>query len=163
MSEQTLTDRRTNLSPTEALNREWRANKAASDQSVAALDDVVRGEGITSEQRAALVDELVAAIPDSQLLENRETPTTDRVVVERLEDGVMLRIPTRLWREQPLGVLCRPVHHRVNGEGSAIFANVYPFSATVHEETMPTAHVGLRIVPTALWLERRYEQGLPLM
>ena len=140
---------------TKQMNRAWRADKSPSEASQAALREVVETGTLSDEARDAVVSELADSIPDALYDHDRDAAKKSSLpTVERRGDGIYLRIPKELFHSQPLGVICRPVHHRVNGEGSAVIADSFPRSETVAEDVMPVEHIVLHIVPTAVWLNR---------
>lgn len=136
-------------------NRAWRKDFEPSEESQAALQEVIETGSLSNEAREAVIDELVEAIPERQRDLNRDAGENGLFSAVRVvNDGIELRISKRLFKQQPLGVICRPVHHRVNGEGSAVITDVCPRSADVDSEIMAVEHISLHIVPMPVWLNR---------
>jgi hypothetical protein len=104
-----------------------------------------------------LVDELWTACKERHRKRSFCDPNNGRgILAERKDDGVLFRITTKLWREQPSGVLYgHDLYDLINKEGRAVLADVYPRSFSVASDVMPHEHVAVKIVPTEIWLEQR--------
>lgn len=136
-------------------NRAWRKSFEPSEVSQAALQEVIETGSLSDEAREAVIDELAEAVPERQRDLDRYPGENGLFsVVKVVNDGIELRISKRLWKQQPLGVICRPVHHRVNGEGSAVIKDVCPRSADVNPEIMALEHISIHVVPMPVWLNR---------
>lgn len=137
------------------MNRAWREQHPPSETSQAAFQSVIETGSLSDEAHEAVVNELTEAIKPRLFNHDRE-PGENRLMsaAERRDDGVSLRISNRLFYQQPLGVISREVHHRVNGEGSAVIVDACPRSETVAEDIMAIEHIELHVIPMPVWLNR---------
>jgi len=74
--------------------------------------------------------------------------------VSRHYDGIHLHISEKLYHQQPIGVLLRPINDAVRKAGEALITDVCPRSETVESEIMPAKHYKLTIEPTPVWLAK---------
>lgn len=134
----------------EQMNKSYRADKLPSEQTADAFQAVTATGEIDDATKTELIDELYDAAAEDTVTE----PPSESALLERTRDGVRLRVSVSLWRQQPLGVICKPLQHRVNGEGSAVLDDVVPRSADVAAGVFPAEHVALEVVPLPVWLSR---------
>lgn len=109
------------------------------------------------DQSDSLLDSLWDACPDR--LKRRAFTNPDNglgILAERRENHVLFRVTTKLWRQQPFGVLFgSEISRRVYKEGSVVIANVYPRSANVASGKLPQKHIAIEVMPTEVWLAER--------
>jgi len=120
---------------------------------------------LPEETRIELIEALWDRIPESQTetpvdpWASPTTPSSDegnglaRVFVKHY-DHIALHVSEQLWRQQPIGVLLRPINDEVRKAGEAIVTRTTPRSPDVEADVMPASHYKLQIEPMPLWLEK---------
>jgi hypothetical protein len=86
-------------------------------------------------------------------------PTDDEgnglgIAVIRDDYGIDIRVSEKLYHQQPIGVLLRPIDDAVRKRGEALITDVCPRSADVTPEVMPAKHYSLRVEPLPCWLAK---------
>lgn len=76
------------------------------------------------------------------------------LAVTRNEFGIKLHISKKLFHQQPIGVLLRPIQNEVLQRGEALITDVTPRSGNVEPDVMPCYHYNIDIEPTPVWLSK---------
>lgn len=134
-----------------------------SDLHKEAMATVLRGNELSDEMVEKLVDRLYEPFSDDtkDLPVDPFEPTLTREegnglgsAVVRNRYSVDLHISEKLYSQQPIGVLLRPINDNVRKKGEAVITDTTPRSDDVVPEIMPARHFKLRIEPMPLWMEK---------
>lgn len=157
MPELTATQRR-------AMNEQYRDGHEPSELHQRAFRQVLRGEGISEEDRKAMIDRLYEPFKDRHKdlpvdpweasLPTKEQGNGLATAVVRNEYSINLHISEELYRQQPIGVLLRPINDDVRKKGEALITDTCPRTAEVEDHVMPAEHFKLTIEPLPLWFEK---------
>jgi len=139
---------------------------------IAAYKQALRGETIPVEARTEMIDRLYESFPESDKDHPVDPwepilPTDDEGnglgrAVTRDEYHINVHISDKLYHQQPLGVLLRPINDAVRKAGEALVTDVTPRAEDVESGIMPAYHYKLRVEPLPLWLEKWIgENGYP--
>lgn len=72
---------------------------------------------------------------------------------------ITVHVSERLYHQQPIGVLLRPITDEVFRAGEALITDVCPRSAEVEADVMPARHYCLKIEPLPAWLSKFIGEG----
>lgn len=162
-----------NRSQSERQNQQYRSNSEPSALHQAAFEDALQTGDVAEEAAQEMVDRLYDPWPGG----NKETPRdpTESTLpnadgnglskaVVRHDHSIAVHISEKLYQQQPIGVLLRPVNEAVRQAGEALITDVTPRSVDVEADVMPATHYKLTITPTPIWLTWWVgENGYPLI
>ena len=123
----------------------------------------LRGENITDDQRTELINRLYRKFSASKKELGKE-PASNGLMknVQRKEYSIQLNISEKLFHQQPIGVLLRPINDEVRKRGEAIITSIDPYSEDVEPNVMPHYHYKITITPMPLFIEMWMgENGYP--
>jgi len=120
------------------------------------MNTITESSPVDRKRRKELVDDLWSACKEHHKRDFSDPDNGLGILTERHSDGVLYRVTTKLWKQQPFGVLYgHEIHKRKDEEGSVIIDSIYPRSATVASDVMPQEHMAVKFVPTEIWLAER--------
>lgn len=141
----------------------YRAERPSELHRVA-MQQVLTEGGVAEDAIEEMVDRLYDPQPDRRTdlpVDPFEPtlPTQDEgnglgSAVTRNEFGITLHISEKLFHQQPIGVLLRPITNAVSQRGEAMITDVYPRSEDVEPGIMPCYHYNIEIEPTPVWLAK---------
>jgi len=140
---------------TRRANERYREGATPSETHRKAYRQAVTTGDVDEDLVADMVDRLYEPWSEDRKQPIRRATENDRaLVVERHEYGVYVRVSERLYKEQPDGVLLRPVNDAVTRRGEAFVEDVTPRSETVADYIMPVYHFRFDVRPVPLWVSK---------
>lgn len=164
-----------NLTPDQMRNmNDLYRDEEPAEVFVNAFQDVIKGKSVSSEQREEMITHLFDQFSDKTKEKPKEPfePTLSRQdpgtgnglakVVTKDTYYIKLHISDKLYKQQPVGVLLRPIDDNVKKKGEAIITSTSPRSEDVATQIMPAYHWTLKIEPLPLHFEKWIgEDGYP--
>ena len=150
---------------TREMNNNYRDEEPA-EVFINAFQNAIKGKPISDEQREKMITHLFDQFSDSCKEKPKDpfepTLSTDEPgsgnglakVVTRDKYYIKLHISDKLYTQQPIGVLLRPIDNNVRKKGEAIVTRTTPRSEDVETNIMPAYHWNLKIEPLPLYLEK---------
>jgi hypothetical protein len=143
-------------------NNQYR-DKKPSSLHTAAYRAVLNGETVPERELTEMVDRLYEPFPDHT--KNHPVDPFETVLEEDTGNGlgkavtchercIEIHISSKLFRQQPIGVLLRPINDAVRKKGEATITSIEPRSDSVEADIMPAEHVKLTIEPLPIWLNK---------
>lgn len=132
---------------------------------IEAFEQAIRLGGVDGDLREQMVDSLYLAFPERKRELGGE-PADNGLMknVERREFELRVNVSEKLYKQQPIGVLLRPIDDRVRRAGEAVVYRIDVFAEDVRPNVMPHYHYSLRVQPTPLWLAKWVgEDGYPTL
>jgi len=79
------------------------------------------------------------------------------------DHGITIHVSEKLYHQQPIGVLLRPINDAVRKRGEALVTRTRVYAEGVQPEVMNAKHYSLRVEPLPCWLAKWIgENGYPV-
>ena len=132
---------------------------------------VLETGSIPEHHRERMVDQLYEPFEPQELPVDPWEPTlpTDDEgnglgrAVTRDDYGITIHVSEKLYHQQPIGVLLRPINDAVRKKGEALVTRTDVYGEGVQPDVMDAKHYSLRVEPLPCWLAKWIgEYGYPV-